>query len=274
MGIFFKLKKMGKIIGIVSLKGGVGKTSVVASLGDAMAHFGKKSLLVDGNLSAPNLGLHFNIVEPEITLHHVLARKAGPKDAIHNLERFDVMPASIFNKLDVSPLKLGDKIGYLRKFYDAVIIDSSPALNDETLGVMLASDEILVVTTPDHPTLSNTIKAVKLAVSRGTPISGIILNKVHDKDFEVSVKEVEDTLDLPVMAVIPYDINVLKALSEFKSFPSYRPWSRASEEYKRLAATLIGEKYGDSGFKRFFGWINPKVQDVNRAIYYNEVFGK
>ena len=43
---------MGKIIGVLSLKGGVGKTSSVVALGDAMADFGKKVLLVDGNLRA------------------------------------------------------------------------------------------------------------------------------------------------------------------------------------------------------------------------------
>ena len=41
------------------------------------------------------------------------------------------------------------------------MIDSSPALNDETLAVMLASDEIFIVTTPDYPTLSMTLKSIK-----------------------------------------------------------------------------------------------------------------
>ena len=42
---------MSKTFGIFSLKGGVGKTTVVISLGSAIAGFGKKVLLVDGNLS-------------------------------------------------------------------------------------------------------------------------------------------------------------------------------------------------------------------------------
>ncbi|GAG95692.1 unnamed protein product [marine sediment metagenome] len=67
---------MGKAIGILSLKGGVGKTSVVAALGDAFADFGKKVLLIDANFSAPNLGLHFNIVDPEKTIHDLLDRTA------------------------------------------------------------------------------------------------------------------------------------------------------------------------------------------------------
>jgi septum site-determining protein MinD len=264
---------MAKIIGVISLKGGVGKTSVVSALGDALASFGKKVLLVDGNFSAPNLGLHHNIVNPEISLHDVLERSAKPSDAIHELDNLDIIPGSLFRRLkEASPLKLKDRINYLRKRYDVIIIDSSPALDDETLGVILASDDIMVVTTPDHPTLSNTIKAVKLARQRGTPIIGLVLNKVYDKDFELSIDDIEDAVDVPVMAVIPHDVGVLEALSEYKAYPSYKARAKGSEEFKKLAATIVGEKHKPTKLKKFFGWINPKKQDINRTIYYDEVF--
>ena len=63
---------VAKTIGIVALKGGVGKTSVTAALGEAFASLGEKVLLVDGNLSAPNLGLHFNIIEPKIKFASII----------------------------------------------------------------------------------------------------------------------------------------------------------------------------------------------------------
>lgn len=264
---------MGKVIGVVSLKGGVGKTSVTASLGDAMASLGKKVLLVDGNLSSPNLGLHLNVVDPKITLHHVLSRDVKASDAVCSLENFDMIPASLFEKLTGSPLKLKDRISSLKNKYDAIIIDSSPKLDEETLGVMLASDEIVVVTTPDHPTLINTMKAVKAARQRGTPIVGLVLNKVHGKNFELPLDYIEDTTEVPVMAVIPHDINALKALAEFVPYTSFKPKAKGSEEYKKLAATLMGEKYKPAGIRNFFGWVNPQKQDVNRALYYDEVFG-
>lgn len=266
---------MGKIIGVVSLKGGVGKTSVTAALGDALAGFGKKVLLVDGNLSAPNLGLHFNIVNPEFSLHHILDRTAKLDDAIHNVYgTLDVIPASLFDKLKTStPLKLKDRISFLKEKYDVIIIDSSPALDDETLGVILASDEVLVVSTPDYPTLSNTLKAVRLAKQRGVPISGIILNKVYKEDFELTLKDIEDVVEVPVMAVIPHDVRVLKALSEFVPQTKYSPNSKGSDEIKRLASVLIGEKYNPSGFRRLFMWMNPEKQEINRTIFYDEVFG-
>ena len=106
---------MGKTIGVISLKGGVGKTSVVTALGAAISEFGKKVLLIDGNLSSPSLGLHLNIVEPKVTLHHVLNRTAQPKDAIYEHGNIHVMPSSIFEKVEINPLALRDKIKELRK---------------------------------------------------------------------------------------------------------------------------------------------------------------
>ena len=73
---------MGEVIGMISLKGGVGKTSSVVALGAAIAELGKKVLLVDGNLSAPNLGLHLNVIDPDATIHHVLDRSIKTRDAI------------------------------------------------------------------------------------------------------------------------------------------------------------------------------------------------
>ena len=263
---------MGKSIGVISLKGGVGKTSVVASLGSAMSGFGKKILLVDGKLSAPNLGLHFKIVNPERTLHNVLDREIHAKDAIHKINNLDIIPSFIFTNKQVNPLKIKDGIGHLRKSYDYILYDSSPTLNDETLGVMLASDSLIVVTTPDHPTLSTTIKAVKIARQRGVPIEGIIINKVHNQNFEIPLEQIEETLDVPVLAVIPYDTKILRAVSEFIPVTEHSPKSEASIEYKKLAASLTGEKYSPPGLKRFLKWSNPKRQDINRLILYERIF--
>jgi len=263
---------MGKSIGILSLKGGVGKTSVVSSLGKAISDFGKKVLLVDANFSAPNLGMHLNIIDPGITLHHVLNRKANITQAIYSLDDFDVIPSSIFNNFNINPLKLRDKISPLKRKYDFILIDSSPALNEETLSAMLASDDIFVITTPDYPTLSMTLKAVKLAKQRKTPVTGLILNKVFNKKFEISIEDIEKVTGVPVLAVIPHDVNFLKALSEFTPLTSYKPKSNSSEELKKLAATLVGEKYKPFRFKKIFR-VNPKRQEINRELFYDRVFG-
>ena len=263
---------MGKVIGVLSLKGGVGKTSVVAALGEALSGFDKKVLLIDANLSAPNLGLHFNIVDPEKTLHDLLDRSANTRQAIHKLENFDILPATIFNEKIVAPLNLKNKVNSFRKKYDVIVIDSPPSLNEEALAVILASDELLVVTTPDHITLGTTMKSIKRANERGTRINGLVLNKVYNKNFEISIKDIEETVGSPVLAVIPHDLNIPRAVSKFESSISYKPKSAGSIEFKKLAAILIGEKYKPRRRIQDILRISPKRQEVNREIFYKRVF--
>tara|TARA_Y100000310_G_C20509300_1_gene728009 strand:- start:155 stop:946 length:792 start_codon:yes stop_codon:yes gene_type:complete len=262
---------MGKSIGILSIKGGVGKTSSVISLGDAISGFGKKVLLVDANFSSPNLGIHFKIIDPPNTLHDVLGRKSNFKEAIQKLENFDVLPATIFQNKRINPLDLRKKLRTIKGKYDVVLIDSSPALNEETLAAMVASDEIIIVTTPDHITLSTTLKAINFAKNRKTKINGIILNKVHGKRFELSLHEIEKATDVPILAVIPYDLNVLESVSKFIPSTSHKPKSPASKEYKKLAGTIVGERYKPVSLKNFFR-LTPKKQEVNREVFYKGLF--
>lgn len=262
---------MGEVIGILSLKGGVGKTSSVMSLGSAISNFDKKVLLIDGNFSAPNLGLYLNMLEPKVTIQDVLRNKRNIKSAIQSLDFFDIILASLSDKNIPNPLRLKEKIKPLRKDYDFILIDSSPSLNDETLAVMLASDKLLVVTTPDYPTLRITMKAANMAKLRGTPIVGLIVNKSYNKKFEMPIEEVERISGVPVMAVIPHDVNALRAVSEFSPLTSYKPKSDGSIEYKKLAAILVGEKYNPFRFKNLFKF-SPKKQDINRDTYYESVF--
>ena len=242
-------------------------------MGDAISKFGKKVLLVDGNFSAPNLGLHLNVIEPDATIHDVLTGNANPKDSIHNLDDFDfdIIPASIYSKKKINPLKLKEKMKTLKRRYDVTLIDSSPSLDEETAGVMLASDDILLITTPDHPTISNTLKAIKLAKKKGVNIVGLIINKAYNKNFEIPLEDIEDTAEVPVLAVIPHDVNNLKALSQFKPSTSHKPKSKGSSEYMKLGAALVGEKYDPVNLREMFNII-PKKQHINREIYYDSVF--
>ena len=59
---------MSQSIGILSIKGGVGKTTTVVALGAAFAQQDKKVLIIDANFSAPNLGLHLGITQPAFSI--------------------------------------------------------------------------------------------------------------------------------------------------------------------------------------------------------------
>ncbi len=261
---------MGKSIGILSIKGGVGKTTTTVSLGSALAQFGKNVLLIDGNFSAPNLALHLGIIHPEFSLLDVLQNKVNALGAIEETDYgFDIIGSKLNLKKIFYPnyLKLKEKIHHLKYHYDIILIDSSPSLDHETLSAMLASDKLLIVTTPDHATLSCTLHAIKVAKKKKVPIVGIILNKVYGKKFEISLEQIEEMTGVPVLAVIPHEINIPKALSELKPSTFETKESDAVVEYKKLAAFIAGESYEDKRFKTKIKKIFSKKlpqQEINR----------
>lgn len=260
----------GRIIGVISIKGGVGKTTTVSNLGAALANdFGKKVLMVDANFSAPNLGLHLGLVNPKVTIHDVLRGKKKVGEAIYEHdENLHILPASMAGR-KIYPLKLKDKIDGLREFYDIILIDSSPNLNEEILATMIAADELLVVSSPDYPTLSTTMHAVGVAKRKRTPITGLILNKVRNKKFELSIDDIEEASGVPVISVLPDDIKVLESLAATKATTTYSPKSNAAIEYKKLAACLIGQEYKDPRvWKRVKKVFSRKLSrdEINRKL--------
>lgn len=265
---------MGRVIGVIAIKGGVGKTTTVANLGAILSKdFNKSILVIDANFSAPNLGLHFGITKAEKTLHDVLLNKADINDAVvEYAKNFHILPSAFLSR-KVNPFKLKQSIDKIKDRYDVILIDSSPALNEEILSTMIASDELLVVTSPDYPTLSTTLRAVRLAKQKKTPITGLILNRVRNKKFELTINDIENAAETPVLAVLPDDIKILEALSMTTPAAINFDRSNAVIEYKKLAAALIGEEYLDKRFsyklKRLFSGKIPK-EEINRELLRNK----
>ena len=264
----------GKIIGIISLKGGVGKTTTVANRGAALStEFNKKILVIDANFSAPNLGLHLGLVNPEVTIHDVLLNRVNANEAIYQHEAgFHFIPAAYISR-QINPFALKKKISYLKDYYDIILIDSSPCLNDEMLSAMVASDELLVVTSPDYPTLSTTLRAVKLAKQKRTPITGMIINRVRNKKFELSIEDIEKAAGVPVLSVLREDIKVPESVYYTTPVTLYNQKASSAIEFKKLAASLIGETYKDP---RIFQKVkdifkkNISTENVNRMLMQND----
>ncbi len=260
---------MGKIIGVISIKGGVGKTSVVSNLAAALTSFNKKVLVIDANFSAPNLALHLGLTKPEATIHDVLSNKIDPGDAIYEYDKnLHLIPgAFVYEK--INPLKLREKINKLTEFYDVILIDSSPNLNNEMLATIITSDELLVVTSPDYPTLSCTINAVKIAKERKSKIAGLVINRVLGKDFELTIEDIEKATKVPVLGYLPEDHVVHESIANTTPATLYNPNKDISIEYKKLAAALLNEDFEDTRFlsklKRLLRR-EPRKDEINRDL--------
>jgi len=246
---------MSRIIGVVSGKGGVGKTTVVSNLALALSKLGKKVVIIDCNLTTSHLGFLFDFYFYPKSLNDVLSGKAGIEEAIFFKEGIGIIPASlkVEDLISIDMEKLKDIIRSINA--DFIFLDSAPGLGREALNTMRASEELIYVATPYLNSVLDVVKCEKVAKSLGKNSSGIVLNSTKNLPHELKKEEVEEITRMPVIATIPYDLEVEKALSLGKTVLSFDPFSPASLEFMRLACKLIGVEILEkkpSFFSKFF----------------------
>jgi len=248
-----------RIITIASSKGGVGKTTITANLGAALkSEFGRKVVLIDGNMMNANLGLHFGINYSVSTLLDVLKRKEKISEAIFtHSSGVSIIPSPLdLNITRVDLKKIKSIFKDLRDSYEILLIDSAPGIGMESMSAIGIADEVIVSTTPDLPSVLGCLKSIEIAEKLGKVVTGIVLNRVEKKEYEVTKNEIESLCESKVIAMIPEDKNIPKSIIFQQPVVFHRPFSRSSIEIKKLAAQLIGEKYSGPGFfaklKNFF----------------------
>jgi len=247
-----------RIITVLSGKGGAGKTTLVANLGAALAELGKDVVILDANLTTPNLGLHLGIPLFPTTLHDVLKGKAELSEAIYEHESgVKIIPAGISLKdlKGVDARDLPNSLLNLLGSTDIVIVDAAAGLGREAFAAIESADELLLVTNPELPAVTDALKAAKLAEQVGTKISGVVVNRVSGKPHELTKNEIESMLDHIMLAEIPEDVSVQESISRRMPVLHHKPTSKASIEIKKLAAMLVDEKpmIKIPWYKRMFG---------------------
>ena len=252
------LNKMSTIITVTSGKGGVGKTTTAINLGTALNQFGKDVIIVDANLTTPNVGLHLGAPLVPVTLNHVLLGKAKIEDALYEHESgTKVLPSSLSVK-ELKALdhkKLTGLSKKLKKMADYVIYDCAAGLGDEASASLEAADDIVIVTNPEIPAVTDALKTARLADELGKHVKGIIVTRANRTKSEMTLESIQDMLELPILGVIPEDIAASEALVKKDAMIHTHPKSKASRAYKKTAAGLSGTKYEDerSFWEKIFG---------------------
>lgn len=254
---------MSRIIVITSGKGGVGKTTTAINLAAAMKYFGEDVLVIDGNLTTPNIGLHLNSPEVPISLNHVLLGKAEPFEAVYEHESgVKVIPSSLSLKelRKIKPEKLKEFKGSFKKLARKVIVDSSAGLGHEASSAIDMADEIIVVTNPEMPAVADALKTVKLAEQMKKPVLGVIVTRVKKNKIELEPDVVKEMLEAPILGMVPEDVFVQKSIKNKKPVVHSHPKSSAARAYKEIAAKILNVPYDskkdrDSVMRRFYIWM-------------------
>lgn len=248
-----------RAIAIVSGKGGVGKTTTAINLGTSLNNLGKDVIIIDANVSTPDIGLSLGAPVVPISLQHVLSGKNNPENAIYlHHSGTKIVPSSLaFNK-EANLDNLKKTVHRLKKMSDIVLIDSAAGIGDDVEAAMQAADECLIVTNAETPALSSALKTIKLARDLGKDITGVVVTKIRGKD-DIGKKNVESFLGHKIIGAIKEDDNVKAALLQKDAITITHPRSKASRDYINLAKTIIGEDYTESSLDKMRNFISDLI---------------
>ncbi|MBD3312350.1 P-loop NTPase [archaeon] len=238
---------MSKIISIVSGKGGVGKTTSVINIGSALSKFGYDTIIIDGNVDTPDLGLHLGMPNQGTNLQDVLTDEKSVYETVYlHPNGVKVVPAGInmWSLMNLSKNNL-KKIKGLKNYCNAILLDCPPGINDEAENCIKVSDEVIVVTNPNILSTTDALKAVVMARKHKKKVLGVLINRKNGKDYEMSDANISEFLGIPLLGVVPEDEKVMKSLNERKTVVDAYPSSKASIGFKKIAAKIMGQEYKD-----------------------------
>ncbi len=232
----------GKVISVVSAKGGVGKTVVSLNLAlSLLRDYGKRVLAIDTNMTSPNLHLYLGIIDIiPFGIHHALKEPKIANDCIyiHTSSGLHMLPAPLTKTEKIGLENLKDVVDELRDRYDFIIIDTAPNIEKDLRDIIQASDEILLVVNPWLPIIVSNLRVVKVAEEHGVPIK-VVVNKSGRDRAEMSDEEIRDSLGYKVFAKIPVDLEVYRGVEKRKPLIICNPKARASVAIRNLAKLIV-----------------------------------
>ncbi|HDZ35953.1 MAG TPA: septum site-determining protein MinD [Thermococcus sp.] len=234
---------MGRLISIASGKGGTGKTTTTANLSIALGKMGYKVCAVDADLTMANLSLVMGIDDADTTIHDVLAGRTDIENAIYSTayENVHLIPAAIDweHVIRADPRKLPEIIKSLKNSFDFVIIDCPAGLQMDAMNAMMSGEEVLLVTNPEIPCLTDTLKVGIVLKKAGLAVLGFVLNRYGRGDNDIPPEAAEEVMELPLLAVILEDPAVREATLEGVPVVEYRPDSKGAQAFMELAERIV-----------------------------------
>jgi len=248
---------MSRIITVTSGKGGVGKTNITTNLSLHLAAMGFNPCILDADLGLANINILLGI-NPELTLKDVINNDFKLSDIIiKNYNGIDIIPGSSGIE-DMANIDQGSLDKLIESFYpinayDFLFIDTAAGISSDIISFCLASNEIIIVITPEPTSLTDAYALLKVLSNNGFDgYVHIIVNncknsavakKTYSGFKHVVIKYL--SLKIQPLGVILEDSNIPRSVREQKPFICNFPDTIASKCIKIIAKNLINNTSSD-----------------------------
>jgi septum site-determining protein MinD len=242
---------MSRIIVVTSGKGGVGKTTVTANLGSAIAKLGRTVALVDADFGLRNLDLLLGLENRVVyTAIEAIAGECRLEQALVKDKRQNglvLLPAAQNrNKEAVTPNQMRQLVSQLAKSYEYILVDCPAGIEMGFRNAIAAAQEALIVTTPEITAVRDADRVIGLLEAYGIKRIRLIVNRlkaemIQDNEM-MSVEDVLEILAIPLIGIIPDDKQVIIASNKGEPLVLNEKSSIPATAFTNIARRLEGEK--------------------------------
>lgn len=262
-----------KVITVTSGKGGVGKSNVAVNLAVQMRKRGKRVIIIDADFGLANVEVMFGAI-PKYNFSDLIYRGKKIRDIITTgpMEIGFISGGSgiagVNNLTKEQITYLISNMKELEQMADVIIIDTGAGIADSVLEFVLASPEVILVTTPDPSSLTDSYSLLK-ALYRSPGFQWkersikVISNRVASAEEGMAVFEKLNTVvaqfldgELEFLGMIPQDSMLEKAVRQQKPVAILYPETKVSKAFETLTEHLLEEKEAQirqrKGIAQFF----------------------
>ncbi|ACL30133.1 septum site-determining protein MinD [Buchnera aphidicola str. APS (Acyrthosiphon pisum)] len=268
---------MTRIIVVTSGKGGVGKTTSSAAIGTGLAQKGKKTIVIDFDIGLRNLDLimgcerrvvydFINVIQGDATLNQAIIKDKKTNNLF-------ILPASQTRDKDALTRIGVEKVltELIKMNFDFIICDSPAGIETGAILAIYFADEAIITTNPEVSSVRDSDRILGIISSKSkraekniTPIKEYLLLTRYNprrvkKGEMLSMTDVLDILQIPIIGVIPEDQSVLRASNQGESI-ILDINSNAGCAYSDTVNRLLGEE-------RHFRFIEEEKKSFLRRLF-------